>query len=868
MLDRIDAGALTPMMRQYYDLKQQYKDAILMFRLGDFYEMFFDDALIASRELEITLTKRDCGLEEKAPMCGVPHHVSEVYINRLVRKGYKVAVCEQLEDPAVAKGLVKRDVTRVVTPGTIVEAEALGTEHNYLMSISGNPSVVGIAYIDVSTGDFQAAEYTNDHMDAISRIDNIISMISPSELIISSEQYEILKLQTVTARAGLYVNFREESVTLNMSLEKYLSKESANLLDDRPMARQSVQMLLETVYSFDDRPLSHIKPLVFVDDERYLEIDGNTRRNLELRQNLYDFTAKNTLFRLLDRSKTAMGSRRIAQWMERPLIETEAIRYRLDIVEYFVDHSLCALEIEEALDSIYDIERLLSKLCYGRGTARDLVSLKLSIESLPRLKTLLLEAERDRLQNLGESIDPLTDLYDLIDSAIVEDPPIATTEGEMIRPGFDKKLDELRNISVLGKERLVEYEGKLREETGIKNLRIVFNKRTGYFIEVTKSYLDKVPEEFIRKQTLTNSERYMTSALEEIEEMIATGQSETAVREYEIFEEIRGKVMEESYRIQQSAAIVSLIDALAAFASVSKSENYVKPRLHNGQTIKIRNGRHPIVEQNLPYGGFIPNNVEIGEEDNRIQIITGPNMGGKSTYMRQVALISILAQMGCFVPAESAELAVVDKVFTRIGASDNLAGGDSTFMLEMKEMSNIIRNATTNSLIILDEVGRGTSTFDGLSIAWSIVEYLSSRLPAKILFATHYHELTQLEDLLPNIKNLKVEISEETEDIVFLRKIAIGAADKSYGIEVAKLAGLPGEVIDRAKRIMQVIESEDRSLPHEIFGSPEKADKNRESVDAFVNELCGLDPNRMTPLEALSIVYEVSQKAKELDLGN
>ena len=383
--------------------------------------MFFDDALIASENRNY-IDERDCGLEEKAPMCGVPHHVSEVYINRLVRKGYKVAVCEQLEDPAVAKGLVKRDVTRVVTPGTIVEAEALGTEHNYLMSISGNPSVVGIAYIDVSTGDFQAAEYTNDHMDAISRIDNIISMISPSELIISSEQYEILKLQTVTARAGLYVNFREESATLNMSLEKYLSKESANLLDDRPMARQSVLILLETVYSFDDRPLSHIKPLVFVDDERYLEIDGNTRRNLELRQNLYDFTAKNTLFRLLDRSKTAMGSRRIAQWMERPLIETEAIRYRLDIVEYLVDHSLCALEIEEALDSIYDIERLLSKLCYGRGTARDLVSLKLSIESLPRLKTLLLEAERDRLQNLGESIDPLTDLYDLIDSAIVEDP--------------------------------------------------------------------------------------------------------------------------------------------------------------------------------------------------------------------------------------------------------------------------------------------------------------------------------------------------------------------------------------------------------------------------------------------------------------
>lgn len=861
---------LTPMMQQYVEIKEKNPNTILFFRLGDFYEMFFDDALTASRELEIVLTKRDCGGGEKCPMCGIPHHVADVYISKLVSKGYKVAICEQLEDPKKAKKLVKRDIVQVVTPGTIIDSASLdSSDNNYLMSVSIDKNIIGISYVDINAGliKFTEINYKNNE-EALKIVENEIAKIAPSEIIFNDNFFNEAnikpKLETsfglVLTEVEKY-DFNKYVEIINKKLEIDILKEYKN----KTGAILSLGSLLDYIYDYQEEELVHLKKINYYEINDYLDLDSHTIVNLELQKNLFSNTKKGSLFSVLDKTKTSMGSRLLHNYIERPLMDKEKILYRQNIVEGIFSDSIMQSKLTEQLKDIYDLERITGKLSYGKANGRDLNALKYSIEKIPKIKEILLNNKYIELKKLAEKLDDLEDIYNLIDKSIVDEPPVNITEGGLIKEGFDKELDKIRNDRIIGKEKLVQYEIDEREKTGIKNLKIVYNKNLGYFLNVTKSNIKNVPENYVRKQTLTNSERYTTIELEKIQNMILGSESEIFDKEYEIFNEIRKTILENIVRIQKTSEVIAKIDVSNSLAIVALENNYIRPEINNFGLIEIFEGRHPVVEKSMDDIDFISNNTLIGSGNDDIQIITGPNMSGKSTYLRQIALIVIMAQIGSFVPATRANISIVDKIFTRIGASDNLYKGESTFMVEMNEMSNIIKNSTKNSLLILDEVGRGTSTYDGLSIAWSILEYISKNIKAKTLFATHYHELTDLENELDNVINMKVEIEEYNNEVIFLRKVVRGFADKSYGIEVARLAGMPKELTDRANAILKSIESKNNH---------EKIDLDKvnsfqigfEDVkyDNFIKEIEEIDINLLSPMDAFSKLDELINKARNL----
>lgn len=858
------------MMQQYVEIKEKNPNTILFFRLGDFYEMFFDDALTASRELEIVLTKRDCGGGEKCPMCGIPHHVADVYISKLVSKGYKVAICEQLEDPKKAKKLVKRDIVQVVTPGTIIDSASLdSSDNNYLMSVSIDKNIIGISYVDINAGliKFTEINYKNNE-EALKIVENEIAKIAPSEIIFNDNFFNEAnikpKLETsfglVLTEVEKY-DFNKYVEIINKKLEIDILKEYKN----KTGAILSLGSLLDYIYDYQEEELVHLKKINYYEINDYLDLDSHTIVNLELQKNLFSNTKKGSLFSVLDKTKTSMGSRLLHNYIERPLMDKEKILYRQNIVEGIFSDSIMQSKLTNQLKDIYDLERITGKLSYGKANGRDLNALKYSIEKIPKIKEILLNNKCIELKKLAEKLDDLEDIYNLIDKSIVDEPPVNITEGGLIKEGFDKDLDKIRNDRIIGKEKLVQYEIDEREKTGIKNLKIVYNKNLGYFLNVTKSNIKNVPENYVRKQTLTNSERYTTIELEKIQNMILGSESEIFDKEYEIFNEIRKIILENIVRIQKTSEVIAKIDVSNSLAIVALENNYIRPEINNFGLIEIFEGRHPVVEKSMDDIDFISNNTLIGSGNDDIQIITGPNMSGKSTYLRQIALIVIMAQIGSFVPATRANISIVDKIFTRIGASDNLYKGESTFMVEMNEMSNIIKNSTKNSLLILDEVGRGTSTYDGLSIAWSILEYISKNIKAKTLFATHYHELTDLENELDNVINMKVEIEEYNNEVIFLRKVVRGFADKSYGIEVARLAGMPKELTDRANAILKSIESKNNH---------EKIDLDKvnsfqigfEDVkyDNFIKEIEEIDINLLSPMDAFSKLDELINKARNL----
>mgnify|MGYP001943380302 CR=1 FL=1 len=853
-------------MQQYMRIKEENKDAILFFRLGDFYEMFFDDALTASRELEIALTRRECGLEDKAPMCGIPHHVSEPYINKLVSKGYKVAVVDQIEDPKLAKGLVKRSITRLVTPGTLIDLDMEAKkDNNFLASIFHTANSFGISYIDITTGELKTTEITNS-IDPKRDLLDFLVKINPREIIIN-KRLDYKYFNNYVENKNIFISVfepRTYEASKNLDfLSGYLDRKSLKLIDKKIYASMATSSLLDYVYLFQEEKLAHIESLDYVEANRFLQIDANTRENLELHRNLNDGSRKNTLLSVLDKSKTAMGSRKINSWLEFPLIKRDEIDFRLNVIEYFSENTIKRMELLDLLSTIYDLERILSKVAYGRANARDLLALKTSIENIPKIIEILREIDKKEIKLILESFDSLEDIYQLIDQAIVEDAPTTITEGDLIKQGFDEKLDKLKYQSIEGKRLLLEYEEEEKRETGIKNLKVSYNKNTGYYIELTKSNIGSAPDHYIRRQTLKNSERYITDRLNEISDMILGSQADTVDLEYEIFNGIRSTISENTSRIKNTSNAIANLDGLLTLAQVAIDNNYVRPSFNDENIIDIKDGRHPVIETSIQAVDFIPNDSLIGQEDNLIQIITGPNMAGKSTYMRQVALIIIMGHMGSFVPATSANLSVCDAIFTRIGASDNLAKGESTFMVEMKEMSNIIKNATDKSFIVLDEVGRGTSTNDGLSIAYAIVEYISENLRAKTLFATHYHELTLLEENYENIVNLKVDIDESQGNLVFLRKILKGRADKSYGIEVAKLSGIPDQIIKRANYILKNIDNMDFSKT-KLADSPLVEDYRDFEKNAFLEEIKSLNLDHMTAKEAYDFLYDMKDRLGDI----
>lgn len=860
-------------MQQYMTIKNKYKDTILFFRLGDFYEMFFDDAIVASKELEITLTQRDCGMDKKAPMCGVPHHVADVYVSKLVSKGYKVAICEQLEDPSVAKGIVKRDVIRVVTPGTITDTNILEEKrNNYLVSIYIDDFGVGISYADNSTGEMYTTEYSSSLENNYRFIIDELGKILPSEIIcneflVRSKKFMSIVKNKINPYFNTYKNVKgiDESYKNNIiGLFKVNSLEDLKI-NNKIYSILSTSKLIEYLYNTQKNALDHINNLVYYEPKNYMIIDINTRINLEIHETIMSKNKKGALINTIDKTSTAMGGRLLKNWLEQPLLSIDKINYRLDMVEYFYNNIIFMDEVSNELKSIYDIERLSSKISTGNCNGRDMISLKNSISVLPKLKTLLMDVSNNSLRQLGNRLDSLEDIYDLIEKSIEENPPITIKEGGLIKAGFNKELDEIREGSTKGKEWLASLEIKEREKTGIKNLRIGFNKVVGYYFEVTKSNIPLVPDYFIRKQTLANSERYFTEELKSMELKIIGSEEKSLQLEYEIFQSIRDKIKNEINRIQTTSKLISILDVLVSFAKTARSNNYVKPKLNNEGYINIKNGRHPVIENTTDNNLFIPNDTIMDLEDNMIHIITGPNMAGKSTYIRQVAIINLLAQIGSFVPADSADIAIVDRIFTRIGASDNLSEGESTFMVEMNEVSNIIRDATSNSLIILDEVGRGTSTYDGLSIAWAIIEYIATNIKAKTLFATHYHELTQLENKFPNIKNMTIVAKEKGNDIVFLRKIIKGSTNKSYGIQVAKLAGINNDIISRANEILSIIEgSHNINIDNTKKVNSKQIDLYDYKKDYFIEKIINIDIDNLTPIESLSLLNDLIKDAKNL----
>ena len=833
-------AALTPMMQQYMAIKEQYKDCILFYRLGDFYEMFYDDALTASRELEITLTGKNCGQEERAPMCGVPYHAVDVYLNKLVAKGYKVAICEQAEDPKQAKGIVKREVIRIVTPGTNLSQQALDEgRNNYLMCLVYDNNQFGLAITDISTGDFYTTEVAT-----LKELYDEIHRFSPSEIICNDSFYmsgaslDDFKDRLHVSVSTLDTWYMDEAVSVQKIKEHFKVASLDGLgLTDFPSGTLAVGALLLYLYETQKNTLDNLTKITPYRSGGYMIIDSATNRNLELIETLREKQKKGSLLWVLDKTKTAMGARLMRNWIEQPLIEKKKITARQDAVEELYNDMITREEIREYLNAVYDLERLVTRISYRTANPRDLIAFKTSLGMIPPVKQLLSQAKSAELKEIDERMDCLEDIYDLIEKSIQDEPPIMIREGGMIKEGYNEDVDKFRLSRTEGKTWLAELEAREKEKTGIKNLRVRYNKVFGYYLEVTNSYKELVPEDWTRKQTLANAERYITPELKELEDMILGAEDKLAALEYDLYCEVRDSIGEQVVRIQETAKAIAHLDVLASLACVAQSNDYVRPSINTKGVIDIQGGRHPVVEKMNNNQMFIDNDTYLDNKNHRISIITGPNMAGKSTYMRQSALIVLMAQIGSFVPAKSANIGIVDRIFTRVGASDDLASGQSTFMVEMTEVANILRNATSRSLLILDEIGRGTSTFDGLSIAWAVVEHISNPklLGAKTLFATHYHELTELEGKLDSVNNYCIAVREQGDDIIFLRKIIRGGADKSYGIQVARLAGVPDSVIDRAKEISSWLEETDvtdKAKNLQVRTSAKKKEVVREAVPA------------------------------------
>ena len=883
-MENIDIDKLTPMMKIYCKTKEQYRDCILFYRLGDFYEMFFDDALTASRELEITLTGKSCGLDERAPMCGIPYHAVEGYLNRLVAKGYKVAICEQVEDPKTAKGIVKREVVRIVTPGTNLDTQALDeTKNNYIMCIVYIADRYGVAIADISTGDYFVTELPDS-----SRLMDEIYKFSPSEIICNEAFYMSgMDLDAMRDKLGITIYsldswYFDDAVCKDKLLEHFKVKNFAGLgLADYDCGIISAGALL--IYLFETQKnslsnLTHITPYI---TGKYMLIDSSTRRNLELCETLREKQKRGSLLWVLDKTRTAMGARTLRKNVEQPLIDKSEINRRLDAVEELKNQAIAREEIREYLSPVYDLERLITKITYGSANPRDLTAFKGSLEMLPPIRYILQDLQAPLLKEIYEDLDALEDLCELVTKAIREDPPLAMKEGNIIRDGYNEEVDKLRRAKSDGKDWLAKLENDEREKTGIKKLKIKYNKVFGYYLEVTNSYKDMVPDDYVRKQTLTNAERYSMPRLKELEDMILNAEDKLTGLEYDKFCSVREQIAAQIERIQRTAKAIARLDVFASLALVAERNHYVRPVLNEKGVIDIRDGRHPVVEQMTDHDMFISNDTYLDNQKHCIAIITGPNMAGKSTYMRQTALIVLLAQIGSFVPAKTANIGIVDRIFTRVGASDDLASGQSTFMVEMNEVANILRNATSKSLLVLDEIGRGTSTFDGLSIAWAVIEHISNRklLGAKTLFATHYHELTELEGKIGNVNNYCIAVKEKGDDIVFLRKIIKGGADKSYGIQVARLAGVPDMVIDRAKEIVKQLSDNDITEKVQSISvdtdTTAKKQKHYDEVDLeqfslfdtvkdedVLEELKNVDIQTLTPLDALNTLYRLQNKLK------
>lgn len=871
----------TPMMEQYLKVKEENPGCLLMFRLGDFYELFFDDAITASKELELTLTGRDCGQAERAPMCGVPYHAIEGYLQKLVSKGYRVAICEQMEDPKLAQGLVKREVTRIVTPGTNINSEHVEEKrNNYIMSVNRTCDRLGIAICDITTGEFFVTEFEEED-----KFWDEVAKYRPSEIIINEENAGGIDIERLKKSYEIFVNlygahhFRLERCEDVLKHHFHVHSMEGLGMSELPLSVTAAGALLDYLVETQKRDLSHISRISTYSLKQYMMLDSATRRNLELTQTLRDKSRQGSLLWVIDYTRTAMGGRLLRKWTEQPLIDKEQIEKRLDAVECFVEDMILSEELKESLEQIYDMERLMGRIAYGNAGARDLLALKQSLRALPGIRSILELLKAPLYEEMAKDFDELTDLCDLLERSIYEEPPITLREGRLIKEGFHPEVDKLRHADVDGKSWLAQLEAKEKEATGIRTLKIGYNRVFGYYLEVSKSFMNEVPDRYIRKQTLANGERYITEELKTLEDTILGAKEKLVALEYDLFVQVRTQVAEQLVRVQDTAGKIAQLDALRSLGEAAVSNHYVKPRFVSDKkgTIEIIKGRHPVVERMMKGEAFIPNDTLLDNREDRIAIITGPNMAGKSTYMRQVAVICLMAQMGSYVPAESARLSVVDRIFTRVGASDDLAGGQSTFMVEMAEVSNILRHATSSSLLILDEIGRGTSTYDGLSIAWAVVEYISDKktIGAKTLFATHYHELTELEGQLEGVHNYCVAIKESGEDIVFLRKIQRGCGDRSYGIEVAKLAGLPAWVVHRAQEILKELlqnsvntgsgtaiqaksEVVDNAFQMSLFGHDDP--KQEELIERLKN----LKVLEMTPMQALQTLYELNSQAKEI----
>ena len=860
---------MTPMMKQYHEIKEQNKDAILFFRLGDFYEMFSDDAILASRELDLTLTTRDRAKpeDERTPMCGVPYHSCDGYIARLIAKGYKVAICEQTEDPAAAKGLVKRDIIRVVTPGTVDASMLEGGRSNYICAVCMDDECAGLAFCDITTGKTHATSFAGP--DRLSHVENELGRFSPVEAVLNDGAFQQTglidllreKFNCLTQNGG-EARFRLEAAA--EQVERQFGKDQADRLPkSNSAALLALGGLLGYLYETQKTDLSHIRELEYYEEGRFMELDLTARRNLELTATMRDKEKRGSLLWVLDRTKTAMGGRLLRSWLERPLLSVTAINKRLTSVEALVKSAMDREELIAALTGIGDMERLIGRIVYGSAGGRDLASLRAALGKLPELKEKLSPFPAGRLGELGESLDLLEDAYALLARAVVDEPPFSVREGGFIRDGFHPEVDRLRDILSGGKSVIADVEAREREKTGIKSLKVGYNKVFGYYIEVSKSYYDQVPDAYIRKQTLAGCERYITQELKDLEHTVLTASDRVVALEYEIFTDLRAQVSARMARIQSTAAAVAELDALCSLASAAVKNNYCRPEVDEGGVIEIHDGRHPVVERMLSGSLFVPNDTYMGEREDRVAIITGPNMAGKSTYMRQVALITLMAQVGSFVPARAARIGVVDRIFTRIGASDDLGAGQSTFMVEMTEVADILKYATSRSLLILDEIGRGTSTFDGMSIARAVLEHCADRkkLGAKTLFATHYHELTALEEAIPGVKNYSIAIRSRGEELIFLRKIIPGGADRSYGIEVAKLAGLPETVVKKARSVLRELEDGSGHTP-QLLAEPKREQVSLAALGEaeVVDRLRRTQPETLTPLEAMSLLYELKQK--------
>lgn len=852
-------ASVTPMMQQYLDTKAEYKDCILFFRLGDFYEMFFDDARTASRELELTLTGKDCGLSERAPMCGVPYHAVDTYVEKLIERGYKVAICEQMEDPALAKGLVKRAVTRIITPGTVIEPAMLDEKaNNFLLSICFVADRAGLAFADVSTGEFYVHEITQPE----TTLSDEVARISPMEIICNDQVKLRACLQREMQNASEQPSTWFQLANATEALCRHFALNDLSplgLSDEYKAGASAAGALMRYLSETQKNALEHMTSLRIYQGSETMLLDRNTRRNLELTESIRGRSRKGSLLWLLDKTSTAMGGRLLRSWIEQPLVDEAKINRRLDAVGEFAQEHVLTMTLAEELQGVYDIERLLSKVAYKSMNARDCLSLCASLQKVPKIRELLREAKSQAVEEIRDSLDTLPELTDLLTRAIHPDAPILITEGGIIRDGYSQMLDEYRAASTSGKQWILELEQKEREETGIRNLRIQYNRVFGYYIEVSKSYYEMVPARYTRKQTLANCERYMTPELKEIEQKIVGAQEQSTRLELQLFTEVREKIAEQIARIQKTAMALKSLDALLSLAKSAIEYHYVRPEMTQDGTLDIVEGRHPVVEQTMSEGGFVPNDTHMNADDCRMCIITGPNMAGKSTYMRQVALIALMAHIGSFVPAKEARIPVTDRIFTRVGASDDLAAGQSTFMVEMTEVAEILKNATKDSLVILDEIGRGTSTFDGMSIARSVVEFICENIGCKTLFATHYHELTSMEQDIHGVKNYNIAVKKRGEDITFLRRIVAGPADDSYGIEVAKLAGLPGSVTKRAHAVLRQLEASapGRNNTMQLDFDTVEAYNNPSVPSEVVEKLHNVDIETLTPLEALNFLYEL-----------